>query len=276
MDADLLIADEDVAPRAFEVASGSVFGATRRAPGKTLPNEDGAAVFEPSPGRVVLALADGIGGAPSGARASRLAIEAVGAALDGAASDEDLRPRILDGFELANRNVLDLRVGAGTTLVVVELSDGLARAYHAGDSEALLVGQRGKLKLETIPHSPVGYGVASGMLDEEASMVHEDRSLISNCVGSPDMRLDVGAPVAVAQRDTLLLASDGVLDNVRRAGLLEIVRKGPLGRAAHALDERVQRTMREGDGDLEGHLDDATFLLFRPHAARGRGGRKGR
>ena len=113
---------------------------------------------------------------------------------DNAERGEDLRPRILDAFELANQNVLDLRIGAGTTLVVVEISDRVVRTYHAGDSIAVLVGQRGQLKIDTIPHSPVGYGVASGMLGEEESMVHEDRSLISNCVGSPDMHLDVGAP----------------------------------------------------------------------------------
>ena len=273
MEADFLIADEVIEPRevALGSAAGQAWASTRRSPDKkTTPNEDSAAVFALARNQVVIALADGIGGAPSGARASRLAIEAVGAALEGAEPGEDLRPRIIDAFELANRNVLDLKIGAGTTLVVAEVTGGEVRSYHAGDSEALLVGQRGRVKHETIPHSPVGYGVASGMLDPDESMVHEDRSLISNCVGSSDMRLDVGPPVAMARFDTLLLASDGVLDNVRRSALLDTVRKGALGKAAKALDERVQRTMAEGDGDLAGHTDDATFVLYR---ARGGGAR---
>lgn len=263
MEADLLIDDEYQAARPLATATGVAWGGTRRSPEKSTPNEDSAALWNVSPGSVVIALADGIGGAPSGAKASRLAIEAMDAALDDAERGEDLRPRILDAFELANQNVLDLRIGAGTTLVVVEISDRVVRTYHAGDSIAVLVGQRGQLKIDTIPHSPVGYGVASGMLGEEESMVHEDRSLISNCVGSPDMHLDVGAPVPMAARDTLLVASDGVVDNVHRGYLVDMIRVGPIGAAAEALDRRVQRTMSEGDGDLEGHCDDATFVLYR-------------
>lgn len=266
MEADLLIDDEYQAARPLATTTGVAWGATRRSPGKTTPNEDSAALWNVSEDSVVIALADGIGGAPSGARASRLAIEAITAALDGAVRGEDLRPRILDAFELANQNVLDLRIGAGTTLVVVEITDGVLRTYYAGDSIALLVGQRGQLKVDTIPHSPVGYGVASGLLDEEESMVHEDRSLISNCVGSIEMHLDVGAPVPMAMRDTLLVASDGVVDNVHRSDLVDLIRVGPIGAAAEGVDGRVQRTMIEGDGDLEGHCDDATFVLYRGQA----------
>ena len=263
MEADLLIDDEFQAPRQLATGTGVAWGATRRSPGKSTPNEDSAALWSLWPGNTVIALADGLGGAPSGAKASRLAIEAISAALDGAEAGEDLRPRILDAFELANRIVLDLKIGAGATLVVVEVTDGVVRAYHAGDSVAMLVGQRGRLKFETIPHSPVGYGVASGMLGEEESMDHEDRSLISNCVGSAEMHLDVGAPVQMSMHDTLLLASDGVVDNVHRSDLVEMIRSGALERAAEGLDGRVQLTMAEGEGDLAGHCDDATFVLYR-------------
>jgi serine/threonine protein phosphatase PrpC len=264
--ADLLIADEAEPARQLVTRTGLAWGGTRRSPGKATPTEDCAGLWNPSPRSVVIALADGMGGAPSGERASRLAMEAIEAALGGAEAGQDLRPRIMDAFELANRNVLDLRVGAGTTLVVVEITDGVVRSYHAGDSVAVLVGQRGHVKLETIPHSPVGYGVASGMLGEKESMVHEDRSLILNCVGSAEMRLDVSAPVAMARRDTVFLASDGIVDNVHRSELLDMVRVGPLGKAAKALEERVQATMAKGDGDLEGHWDDATFVVYRRSA----------
>jgi serine/threonine protein phosphatase PrpC len=153
--------------------------------------------------------------------------------------------------------------------VVVEVRDGAARAYHAGDSGALLVGQRGRVRLQTIPHSPVGYGVAAGMLEPDDTHHHDERHLLSNCVGSRDMRVEIGAPVRMAARDTLLLATDGVLENIERRELIEQIRSGPLLRAATELQARLRRTMAGGDPRLPAHPDDATALLFRlqPDAA---------
>ena len=64
-----------------------------------------------------------------------------------------MRSRILDGFEEANEAVLGLGVGAATTLVAAEIEDTRVRSYHVGDSMSLIVGQRGKLKSQSVPHS---------------------------------------------------------------------------------------------------------------------------
>ncbi|MCA9510448.1 MAG: protein phosphatase 2C domain-containing protein [Myxococcota bacterium] len=270
--AEILAGEPLDGPRSLPVAHGEAWAYTRRAPDKTGPNEDCAAIWEVGEVGAVLAVADGIGGAPSGARASRMAVDALGACLARAVETgaSDLRPFVLDGFEEANADVLGMRIGAGTTLVAVELGADFVRTYHAGDSVALVVGQRGRVRLHTIPHSPVGYGVASGMLDPEKVMDHEERSFISNCVGSQDMRLEVGAPIEMAERDTLLVASDGVLDNVRPSDLVELIRRGALGDAAHALAQRVAEVMEHGDREIAGHCDDATFLLYRTRSPRAR------
>jgi len=276
--AELLAGEPLDGPRGVELSSGEAWAYSRRAPDKSGSNEDCAALWEVGDVGFVFAVADGLGGAPGGARASRLAIDALGRCLARAieVGASDLRPFILDGFEEANADVLGLRIGAGTTLVAVELGADFVRSYHAGDSVALVVGQRGRERLHTIPHSPVGYGVASGMLDPERAMDHEDRSFLSNCVGSQDMRLEVGAPIEMAERDTLLLASDGVLDNVRPSDLVDLIRRGTLADAAHALAQRVAEVMDRGDGELPGHSDDATFLLYRTGTPRTRERRNAR
>ncbi|MBW2500854.1 MAG: SpoIIE family protein phosphatase [Deltaproteobacteria bacterium] len=225
-------------------------------------NEDAAAVWELAPDRFVAALADGVGGGPGGAEAAAMAIEAIDCAVAGHGSGP-LRPSIVDAFERANRELLESRGGAGTTLVVVEIVDRKVRSYHAGDSRALLVGSRGRVKLETMPHSPTGYAVAAGLLEHDDSLVHEDRSLLSNCVGDPDMRIEIGPPVRMAPRDTLLVASDGVLDNAFRAFMIETIRKGPLIDAAETLREQASAAMRGVDPELPAHPDDATAILVR-------------
>ncbi len=256
---------------------------------KTTSNEDAALFCELSGAVTVLAVADGVGGLPAGADAAATAIGAVKRAVERTLERSDrvadrsgdrdmerdvgstLRSAIFDAFEDANARLLEQGVGAATTLVVVEVRDGLARAYHAGDSGALLVGQRGRVRFETIPHSPVGYGVAAGMLEPSQTHHHDERHLLSNCVGSRDMRVEIGAPVTMARRDTLLLATDGVLENVERRVLIEQIRSGPLLQAATDLQARLRLTMAGADPKLPAHPDDATALLYRRSADRRRG-----
>ena len=149
-----------------------------------------------------------------------------------------------------------------------EIAERTIRSYHAGDSGALLTGQRGRVRMETMHHSPIGYAVAAGVLDRDRSLLHKDRSYISNCLGSPDMRIEIGPPVEMAARDTLLLASDGVLDNMRHGALVDTIRRGPLVEAAEAIRVRVRATMQGEDSDLPAHPDDATAILVRLRPAR--------
>jgi serine/threonine protein phosphatase PrpC len=145
---------------------------------------------------------------------------------------------------------------------VVELEAGRLRTYHAGDSMILVVGQRGRRKLQTVSHSPVGYAVEAGVLDEGDALHHDELHLISNMVGADDMRIEMGSPRALAPRDTVLLASDGLLDNVHLEEIVELVRRGPLADAARRLVEKSRARMAGLDPGPS-KPDDTTFILFR-------------
>ena len=91
-------------------------------------NEDGAAVIGIDATTAVLAVADGLGGHPAGDQASALALSALertilGEGLEPDVSDETL----LAAFELANREVAELGVGAATTMVAVVIKDDTLR-----------------------------------------------------------------------------------------------------------------------------------------------------
>jgi len=238
--------------------------------GEGAENEDAAGVWELDDDSTVFALADGMGGAPAGGEAAALSMACLDELLDLRAPDTPLRRVIVDAFELANERLLGQGQGSCTTLVVAEISAGTVRTYHAGDSGAILVGQRGRVHHETMPHSPVGYAVAAGLLERDETHAHEERHLLSNCLGSSEMRVEIGPPVELGARDTLLLGSDGVLDNVRHETLIELIRKGPLEQGAARLQAAAQATMI-GEGEVVGHPDDATALLYRLTPS-GRGG----
>jgi serine/threonine protein phosphatase PrpC len=248
----------------FEFAGGVVALYSMRCPGKETPNEDAVAIIPTGVDSGVLAVADGLGGAPAGKQASFLAIQSLARAIEEAVREEaEVRTGILNGFEAANEDVLALAMGAATTLTVVEFDGHVVRHYHVGDSIVLLTGQRGKVKMQSIPHSPVGYAVEAGLLDETDAMHHEERHVISNVIGSADMRIEVGSAIALAPRDTLLLASDGLSDNLHMPEIVECVRKGPLVEVTRELARNARERMESGESGNPSKPDDLTFAIFR-------------
>jgi serine/threonine protein phosphatase PrpC len=250
----------------FEIAGGTAAAFTTPSPGKSTPNEDAAGFFSVGKNHGVLAVADGLGGHAVGERASREAIEILWQTLDEAAeisTGDPFRSAILNGIEAANRAVKELGGGAATTLALVEIQDRTVRTYHVGDSTILLAGQRGKLKLQTIAHSPIGYAVESGLIDEEAAIHHEERHVISNVIGSDQMRIEIGPTIEMAARDTLVLASDGLLDNLLPQEIVDRVRTGPLAEAVDSLVQLARHRMHNEANAMPSKPDDLTVIAFR-------------
>jgi serine/threonine protein phosphatase PrpC len=250
--------------RVLDLPAGRVALFTRRKPGREGPNEDAVGLIPVEPGQMVLAVADGLGGAPTGATASGIAIEALRDAV-GSCRDNggELRDAILDGVENANVRITSLATGTATTLAAVAVEQNTVRTVHVGDSAILVVGQRGKVKLETVSHSPVGYAVEAGLLDQQEAMLHEERHLVTNTVGSSDMRIEVGFTLELARRDTVVVGSDGLFDNLYREEIIERVRKGPLEQAARRLVQDCLARMAERDPSIPSKADDLTFILYR-------------
>jgi len=258
---------EASAPQTHVVAGGQAVIYSRRNPDRPERNEDAAALFCCDEQRAVLAVADGLGGQPAGDQASQSALTALGECVDRAVRDETgLRDAILNGFENANRAVTALGVGAATTLAVVEIDGCRVRPYHAGDSAILIVGQRGRIRLQSIDHSPVGYGVHAGMISERDAMDHDERHIVLNMVGCADMRIDIGATVELRPRDTLLLSTDGVTDNLHAGEIVERIRKGSLTDCAASLARLCDARMRQPTETSPSKPDDATFIAFRLRA----------
>lgn len=248
----------------YDLPRGQLALYLRKRSGRESDNEDSVGVQLLENGDCVFTVADGMGGAQGGARASGIVVKTLHASLSRSKKqDAGCREEILDAFETANRKILKLGIGAGSTVATVELSGNQLRPFHAGDSQILLVGQRGKQKLLTVSHSPVGYGVEAGLIDAVDAIDHEERHLISNHVGSADMRIEIGSPVSMARRDTLLIASDGLFDNVHVAELRQLIRKGSLETVCADLVALLTSRMAGEDQAEPSKPDDAGFILYR-------------
>lgn len=247
-----------------DIGGGTMVAYTCPAPEKTSDNEDSVAAIPYGPDAVVLVVADGAGGLPGGRRASRTAIRALESSLNDAMQETMLlRTAILNGIEAANETVLAIGNGSATTLTVVTVEHRMARSYQVGDSEALIVGQRGRVRAQTMAHSPTGFAVEAGFLDRRDALHHEERHLVSNFIGTPDMRIDIGAEVELNPRDTILVASDGLTDNVHVGEVRDIIRKGPLTKAVDAAISLARRRMTVETMHQPSKPDDLSIILFR-------------
>lgn len=254
----------------FEGEEGRIGVLCQRHPQVSGESEDAAAVIPIENGGWVLAVADGVGGARGGEIASHLALEQMARVVG--SEELPLRERVMQGFEEANTAILDLGVGAATTLAVVTVEGGIVRSYHAGDSEMWLVGSRGRVKYRTVSHSPVGYAVASGVLDGDSAIFHEERHVISNHVGNREMRIDVSPPLPLASQDTVLLGTDGLFDNLKEAEIVQRIRKGPLRLAMNELSVLCTARMAAAHEGQPSKEDDLTLILYRgPRRTRARG-----
>ena len=266
----LYVGDREDERGTFSTKPGQVAAVSVGDVEKNRPNEDSAAIIPVNDTHVVLAVADGVGGLTGARQASNLTVKALRKALTGNAEGHgrSLRTAILDGIDAANRAILETGSAGASTLALAEIGPDYVRPYHVGDSIVLICGQRGKLKLYTTPHSPVGFAMEAGLLDEKEAMEHTELNLIFNVIGSSDMRVEIGSEQPLAARDTLLLASDGLTDNVLQDEIIASVCAGPLGQAANRLADLALKRMRGERANTPSKPDDLTALLFRRHPQR--------
>ena len=248
----------------LKIGSGAAAFFSAPSPTGSGLSQDAFALVPVGTDAAILAVADGMGGLPGGREAAACAVRALADALANPTTNgSGLRPIIMDAIEAANQEIIGTGLGSATTLAIAELGPGFVRPYHVGDSEIMLFGQRGRLGFQSVPHSPVGFAYHAGLLDESEAISHADRHLVSNVLGTRDMRVEVGSQIPMKPSDTLILCSDGLVDNLQFAEICALLRAGPLDRQfRRMLEVALERMSREG-GAQPSKPDDLTVIAFR-------------
>jgi protein phosphatase len=222
-------------------------------------NEDFSRI-DPDMGLYVLA--DGMGGAKAGERASRLAVETVAESILKARSRDS--QALLVAVEEANRRVLDAASndpaleGMGTTLVAaLEVGDELLIA-SVGDSRAYLLDRSG-FRAITEDQSWVNEVGRPLGLNEETLRTHPMRHVLTMAIGAGvaleinyyhDIRLNVG--------DMVLLCSDGLHGVVEEQRIVAILRGGA---PDQPLEDKCRELIEAARG--AGGPDNITAVLLR-------------
>ena len=260
LNAPVVLCGQDlVEPQSIGLDSGQAVVFSRPHGGQCGANEDALSVVEDADGQICLAVADGVGGLPRGLEAATLVIDLL--AKVSPSKETSLESRL----QTANQTLLVQLPNAATTVSVTEIADSTLSNCHTGDSTTLVVGQRGRIKLKTQAHSPVGIKEANGLNEKEA-LFHPQRHLLNNMMGDPALWLEKQDTLELASRDTVLLGTDGLWDNLFISEIVELIRVGELFASARKLAETVIQRMDQPVRGLPSKPDDVSFILYRPSA----------
>lgn len=215
--------------------------------GKRQRNEDSCGawrIYVPHGCLWLLAVADGLGGHPSGDVASRIAIDTLRERVSSTAqSVPEVTTRMMEsllaaGFDAANREVISRTVaerqhaGMGSTLVAVLLdSEGTGVTANVGDSRAYLLS--GRFGCLTTDHSAGWPDRSSGIAGPEG----ERRSnMVTRAIGAADSRPDISGFSLGSGR--VLLCSDGLGEGLPECEIGTMLGKaGPVSRVCRDLVE---------------------------------------
>jgi len=222
-------------------------------------NNEDYCLIEPDLGLYVLA--DGMGGANAGERASRMAVETVAeTVLFAQRRDSQV---LLSAVEEANRRVIEAAhndetlEGMGTTLVAaLETGDALSIA-SVGDSRAYLLDRDGFRAITDDQTWVNEVGRPLG-LDEESLRNHPMRHVLTMAIGAGSPLTVNCYTVPLEQRAVVLLCSDGLHGVVNAPEMEHILQPG---RNGASLEESCRNLIEAAKA--AGGPDNVTCILVR-------------
>jgi len=222
-------------------------------------NEDYSRI-DPDLGLYVLA--DGMGGAKAGERASRLAVDTVSESILNAQNRDS--KALLVAVEEANRRVLDAAAsdpeleGMGTTLVAaLEVGDELLIA-SVGDSRAYLL-DRGGFRAITEDQSWVNEVGRPLGLNEEVLRTHPMRHVLTMAIGAGvALEINYYHDIRLQPGDMVLICTDGLHGVVEESRVVDILRGGA---PDQPLEEKCRGLIEAARG--AGGPDNITAVLLR-------------
>lgn len=199
-------------------------------------NQDYVAYYEPTEedellnsGRLYI-VADGVGGATDGDRASRYAAQRV---LYDYFQDDgpNLGERLRRAMVLASDEIYDYAESSGrfirmaTTMVAAAVHDEVLTVANIGDSRAYLI-RSGQIRQITRDHTTPGMMEYHGEITEEEAMSFRGKNQLLRSLGAKrDALVDVFEE-RLEPGDTVVLCSDGLSRYATRAEILRLTSEG--------------------------------------------------
>lgn len=211
----------------------------------------------------VFAVSDGMGGAAAGEFASKIAVEKIARLLPRSykLSAQGLEAGAADVlgelFQQTHRALMYLGQsyddcsGMGTTLSLGWFKPGWMYWAHVGDSRIYYLPRRdGGLVQLSHDDSHVGWLYRQGKLNEREARTHPRRTVLQKALGAGHMFVDpqIGA-VACEPGDLFLFCTDGVIDGLYDAQLLELLRQPAPGASENPAERLITAALAASGRD---------------------------
>ncbi|MEO7837467.1 MAG: Stp1/IreP family PP2C-type Ser/Thr phosphatase [Acidimicrobiales bacterium] len=202
----------------------------------------------------LFAVADGMGGHAGGEVASLAAVEALQTAFAASPSADGLAEAVRNANQAVwGRAQQDPELrGMGTTLTAVALvmdegdDDDLLAVVNVGDSRAYLL-RDGELEQLTEDHSVPEELRRAGRLSDAEAASHPQRNVLTRALGI-DPQVDVDCfQVTPYRGDRLMLASDGLYNEVDESDIAVVLRR--IADPEKAAEELVKMAREHGGND---------------------------
>lgn len=190
-----------------------VIGVDSRQGGRS-ENQDNFACSD-TPFGLLVVVCDGMGGGPSGASASSLAVQAITQSVthasQGLMPEAVLKNAVIEANSLLRHTIKEhpQLAGMGTTCVAVLVTPVLATIVHVGDSRSYLIRNK-QLRFRTADHSVVGDMVRKGELTEEDARRAANSNVLTRALGISDEIQPEIDKVQLQENDKLALCTDGI------------------------------------------------------------------
>lgn len=215
--------------------------------GNRSSNQDRCLVLERSD-RVLVAVADGMGGHARGDLAAQTAVDTLRHCfLNQHDSITEPEQFLKAALEIAHLETVEAGrsstppVEPRTTCVACLVQGNQAWWAHVGDSRLYLL-RNGRLVTRTRDHTPVEDLLQSGVINEDELSTHPLRNSVNRCLGGALKLPKIGFDHAELQSgDTLLLCSDGLWSALPEHRLLDLPAAGELESALNELCEEAEK-----------------------------------
>jgi serine/threonine protein phosphatase PrpC len=183
----------------------------------------------------IMIVADGVGGAASGALASSIATETILGELHRwwrkvpKRNPESIEAALKRGIDAANREIFQTATtspehhGMGTTATLTLVIEGEAFIAQVGDSRAYLI-RKGTAKQLTKDQSFVQRLIDAGRMTAKEAAQSEHRNIILQALGPEEKVVTDFYRVKLENDDAMVLCSDGLSNQVSNEDIARITR----------------------------------------------------
>jgi serine/threonine protein phosphatase PrpC len=210
---------------------------------------------------LMLAVCDGVGGSDRSYRAAKNTLSSLNE-LPLGINQDDLQQELLN----INKKLMTLEGEPQTTLTLIVIHKNEYTCFQVGDSGVVHCSNHGNLKYKSISHSPVGEALEAGEINEQQALKHPELHIVNNVLGCANCYIDISDHKELAINDTVLLTSDGLLDNFLTQDLINCIRHSDINQACFNLTScaKLQKDI-QNNTDFN-KIDDISFICLKQYS----------